>query len=331
MRLSLCMIVRDEAFFIEECLEQARPHVDEIVIVDTGSVDGTREIAERYADVLLDFEWIEDFSAARNTGLDAATGDWILVLDADERIAAEDYATLRDAMHTSEFDGFYLEQRDYNEVVLRSGRVAVDPDAEHSRGYSGYTTNRIMRLFRADSGIRYQSSIHEIVDGTLEPDRRGELPVAIHHYSSANPNRPRSERLQKYMRLMEQEVAKADDGRLLAIAGSTALYQLQDYSKAESYLRRAAELGYNSAVSLEGAAEAAYRAGETARAMDLFRSLYEQGHKTPSLCLNLANLSVRSGNKLGAVALLEECLQLGGMGTETDAVIRKNIEALSAS
>ena len=210
MRLSLCMIVRDEAFFIEECLEQARPHVDEIVIVDTGSVDGTREIAERFADMLLDFEWIEDFSAARNTGLDAATGDWILVLDADERIAAQDYAVVRDAMETSEFDGFYLEQRDYNEEVLRSGRVAVDPDAEHSRGYSGYTTNRIMRLFRADSGIRYQSSIHEIVDGTLEPDRRGELPVAIHHYSSANPNRPRSERLQKYMRLMEQEIAKGE-------------------------------------------------------------------------------------------------------------------------
>ena len=80
MRLSLCMIVKDEAFFIEECLAAAAPYVDEIVVVDTGSSDGTRDIAAGYADKLLDFVWIEDFSAARNAGLAAATGDWILVL-----------------------------------------------------------------------------------------------------------------------------------------------------------------------------------------------------------------------------------------------------------
>jgi glycosyltransferase involved in cell wall biosynthesis len=84
------MIVRDEAWILDECLAAARRGVDEIVVVDTGSVDDTRRIAGRYADRLLDFTWCEDFAAARNVSLAAAGGEWILVLDADERIAEAD-------------------------------------------------------------------------------------------------------------------------------------------------------------------------------------------------------------------------------------------------
>ncbi|WP_439107262.1 glycosyltransferase [Congregibacter sp.] len=329
MRLSLCMIVKDEAFFIEECLASAAPFVDEIVVVDTGSTDGTREIAERYADKVLDFEWIDDFSAARNTGLAAATGDWILVLDADERIAAEDFPKLREAMSRDEYDGFYLIQRNYSNEELQLKWIAISQPDQWSGDWKGYTENPILRLFRRNDVIRYQGNIHEIVDGTLAEATRGTLDVPLHHYIDANPERSRLDRASRYLVLMDRLLEERDDGRIFGIAGSTALYAVNDFAKASRYLQRAAELGYEPARSLEGAAEAAYRGGNFGVAQDIYRRLYKDGHRTPSLCLNLANLAVRSGDKPRGAALLEECLALGGMGPETDETIRRNIEFLA--
>jgi len=84
--LSLCMIVKNEAETLEKCLSLARPHVHEIVIVDTGSTDGTQEIAQRYADVYEEIEWPDSFSIARNYSFDLASGEFILILDGDEYI-----------------------------------------------------------------------------------------------------------------------------------------------------------------------------------------------------------------------------------------------------
>ena len=82
--LSLCMIVRDEIDCLDRCLASLRGTVDEVVIVDTGSTDGTLELARGRADRLAQLPWGDDFSAARNAALDLASGEWVLVLDADE-------------------------------------------------------------------------------------------------------------------------------------------------------------------------------------------------------------------------------------------------------
>lgn len=329
MTLSLCMIVRDEIFFIEECLEAALPYVDEVIVVDTGSKDGTREVAERLGTLVIDFEWIDDFSAARNVALDAATGDWVLVLDADEIIAPQDFLNIRSACDSSRADGYYLQQRNYTNDELQRGWSPVAADEPLAGDYKGYTTNPILRLFRRSRSIYYEGRIHEIVDQTINSDKREYLPVAIHHYAESNLGRPRQERVLRYLEMMDEELAERDDGRLFAIAGSSAMYFANDYLKAERYLSRAAELGYEPAISLEGAGEAAYRAGDIGRAQDIYRSLYSKGHRTPSLCLNLANLAVRSSDKPRAISLLQECLDLGGMGEATDNTIRANIRVLA--
>lgn len=328
MRLSLCMIVRDEAFFIEDCLAAARPLVDEIVVVDTGSKDGTRETALAIADQVIDFPWVEDFSAARNQGLAAAKGDWVLVLDADERIAPRDYAAMREAMHDERYDGFYLQNRSYSNAPDQRNWRPIGDDDPNARGYRGYSTHPIMKLFRSRDDIRYQGRVHEIIDGAIDADRRGELEVVIHHYGEANPGRPRKERALRYLAIMDEELAEREDGRLFAIAGSTAMYFAQDYAKAQRYLQRAAELGYDVAASREGVAEAAYRAGNIGPARDVYEQLYAAGQRSPALCLNLANLVVRAGERLRGSALLEECLRLGGIDEGTNELIRKNIEAL---
>ena len=82
--ISLCMIVKDEELTLERCLQCAKGFADEIVVADTGSMDRTKEIAEKYADVVCDFQWCADFAAARNFSFSKATKDYCMWLDADD-------------------------------------------------------------------------------------------------------------------------------------------------------------------------------------------------------------------------------------------------------
>jgi glycosyltransferase involved in cell wall biosynthesis len=101
--ISLCMIVKDEELMLPGCLESVKDWVDEMIVVDTGSTDKTKEIAQEAGAKVFDFEWINDFSAARNHAKEQATGDFILVLDADERLAPEDGAILREQIELLTF------------------------------------------------------------------------------------------------------------------------------------------------------------------------------------------------------------------------------------
>jgi len=86
--LSIGIIFKNEIRCLERCLKSFQPLREaipcEIVMADTGSIDGSRYVAERYADILFDFPWIDDFSAARNAVMDRCSGKWYLSIDADE-------------------------------------------------------------------------------------------------------------------------------------------------------------------------------------------------------------------------------------------------------
>ena len=82
--ISVCIIAKNEEKYIEECLRKLKPYGFEIVVADTGSTDATKELASRYADKVVDFTWINDFSAARNFCAKQASNNWILALDCDE-------------------------------------------------------------------------------------------------------------------------------------------------------------------------------------------------------------------------------------------------------
>ena len=90
--ISLCMIVKNEEDVLERCLDSVADLVDEIVIVDTGSTDSTREIAARYTDKIFDFPWRDDFAAARNESFAHASMDYCMWLDADDVLLEADRA-----------------------------------------------------------------------------------------------------------------------------------------------------------------------------------------------------------------------------------------------
>jgi glycosyltransferase involved in cell wall biosynthesis len=139
--LSAALIVRDEQRHLEGCLASIRELVDEIVVVDTGSHDRTREIARAGGARLLELDWSDDFSAARNFGLAHCAGRWILYIDADERARPLERQRL-----AAELD-------DPSQVALT---VRFRPRV-------GYTPYREYRLFRNDPRIRFRGRIHEKV------------------------------------------------------------------------------------------------------------------------------------------------------------------------
>ena len=93
--ISLCMIVKNEERILARCLDSVAELMDEIVIVDTGSTDRTKEIAARYTDKIYDFQWIHDFSAARNFAFSKASMEYIYSADADEVLSEENRERFR--------------------------------------------------------------------------------------------------------------------------------------------------------------------------------------------------------------------------------------------
>lgn len=154
MTISLCMIVKNEEAVLGRCLDSIDGIVDEIIIVDTGSVDHTKVIAKAYTDKIFDFEWNDDFAAARNYSFSKASMDYIMWLDADDIILQCEYVKLLQLKN--ELDGFM-------DVILMKYGIGVD---ENNRVTHSFFRERIIR-----NGSQYQwvGRVHEYlkVEGNL--------------------------------------------------------------------------------------------------------------------------------------------------------------------
>jgi glycosyltransferase involved in cell wall biosynthesis len=322
------MIVRNEAFFLRDCLRQAAPHVDEIIVVDTGSEDATRTIAREFTDKVYDYSWHDHFADARNFSLAQASGDWIIVLDADEVIAPEDWQTLRALINDTDNDAFFLTQYNYSVEPLHKNWVPLAAKTPYSRHYRGYRPNPIARLFRNRQDIRYQGRVHEIVDNTLPAGRFQQLDVPIHHHMDEDPAKMKAERQLNYLRIIEQDLENETDGRLWTAAGSICLYYADDLPRAIGYLQRAVALGYKADENRESIAEARYRLGELDQAYDDYLALHRSGHRTLNVLNNLANLAVKRGEQGFAADLLEEALEQGVSDSQVRMRLEHNIRYL---
>ncbi len=170
--LSLCMIVKNEQPNLVRCLSSVKAAVDEMIVVDTGSTDRTKELAAVFGAKVFDFDWDEDFSSARNFSLSKATGDWILVLDADETVSSRDHERIRDLIRKSPAGtgGYYLTTRNYVVEANTAGWVANDGSYRDEEAGTGWYPNRKVRLFRNDPRIRFSGAVHELVEAV---DARG--------------------------------------------------------------------------------------------------------------------------------------------------------------
>jgi tetratricopeptide (TPR) repeat protein len=159
--LSVCLIAKNEERHLARCLESVLGLADEIVLVDTGSTDGTVEIAQAYGARVFHFTWQDDFSLARNVSIAQAKGEWILAIDADETIAERDHAVIRSWLRRDDLHAVTSTQRHY----LASGTVVgwqPGPGGyEEGRAYPGFVDNECRRLFRNRPWLRFRNRVHE--------------------------------------------------------------------------------------------------------------------------------------------------------------------------
>jgi glycosyltransferase involved in cell wall biosynthesis len=148
MKLSLCMIVKNEEANLPRCLTSVRDAVDEIVILDTGSTDRTPEIAKEFGAKVHHFEWPNDFSIARNQSLKYVRGDWVLVLDADETLVKNIAPTLRQLIQEEQY------------LLINLVRQEI--------GASQSPYSLVSRLFRRHPGLYFSRPYHAMIDESVE-------------------------------------------------------------------------------------------------------------------------------------------------------------------
>lgn len=229
MTVSLCMIVKDEEEMLPRCLAAAAPAVDEIIVVDTGSSDRTIEIAESFGARVIEREWTGSFSEARNVALDAATSDWLLVLDADEVLVPEDVTQLRALLGQTWREAFYISEINYT--------------GELDDGTS--TTHSTLRLFRARPDYRYQGRLHEQIIDVLPvhlPERFATVPVRIEHFGYLGAVRDAKEKSRRNIELLQRQRDEGDVSAFMHFNLGSEYNALGDAAAALREFEQAAEL-----------------------------------------------------------------------------------------
>jgi glycosyltransferase involved in cell wall biosynthesis/Flp pilus assembly protein TadD len=226
-RVSLCLIVRNEEHNLPDCLDSVAGQFDEIIVVDTGSQDGTREVARSRGALVSEFPWVDDFAAARNACLERATGDFIFWLDADDRLDPGEGDKLRNLL-----------ARLPDEHVAYSMKCqCVTRDRTE-----GATVVDHIRLFRRRPDVRWEFRVHEQILGAIRRSGgrvlRGD--VTIRHVGYADTE-VRRRKLDRDLKLLERERTDRPDHPFVLFNLAMVLFEVQQTAEALPLIRRSLE------------------------------------------------------------------------------------------
>lgn len=223
--ISVCMIAKNEDHHIEECLKRLRPCRFEIIVVDTGSVDRTVEVAHKYADRVFHFAWCDDFSSARNFSIQQATNDWVLIIDCDEYLENVNLELLEEALSKNEAAVG---------MITRNNPYTV-------QGARSIMSERIGRLFNR-THCRYEGSVHEQVRTLLgkEPESF-RIPLTFYHEGYVSESDKRMRATRNLEMLLHELTAKSPTPYSYFQLGQNYI-SLNDMEKAARYYKKGLDL-----------------------------------------------------------------------------------------
>jgi tetratricopeptide (TPR) repeat protein len=291
MRLSICMIVRDEAADLPRCLASLAGVADELVVVDTGSLDATPDLAAAAGARVIRIAWPRDFAAARNVSLDAATGDWCVVIDADEELSPAMRAALRETIARVDEGVMGLTIRQRN--LSAPGELTAWEDLP------------LVRVFRRLPVIRYEGRIHEQITPSIVR-AGGEIGSAdlylLHHgYARATAQGGLS-RARRNLALIEDALRETPDDAYLWYQLGATQKALGDPAAGEALTR---------ALALDAQSKALSRETEAAARMKLAQLALARGDDRAAVDEARRCLARQPDNVTALQAMVVGCVSLG--------------------
>jgi tetratricopeptide (TPR) repeat protein len=310
--ISLCIIVRDEEEHIGHCLASVKEFVDEIIVVDTGCKDRTLLIAQDFGAQIFHHPWAGDFSQARNHSLAHANADWILVLDADEKLAKRDARHLRTLVQNDQVKGFRLIQRTY---LWSASFVCSIPNPggyEEGQGYSDCVDVHVIRLFRNDVQIRYQGRVHELVDPVFDSQKLPFLhsQIVVHHFGKVGNPEKLERKKQLCLELGRQKALEDAENPMAQFEMGVQLYELKEFQCCVPYFKNAYRLNQTFSLSLLYLAKAYHLRGDMEQANHYYRKCLELGSDNDRVLFDYANFERDQGHLKTALKLYQEVLCL---------------------
>lgn len=309
--ISLCMITKNEEEYLEQCLNSVKDIVDEIIIVDTGSTDRTKEITKKFNAKIYDFKWIDDFSAARNESLKHATKEWILILDADEFIEKKDLDKIKNIIgKADDFAGFALEQRSYINSFFE-GAKKNDSDFKLVKQYSLYIPHFLVRLFKNRLGFYFKHRVHELAEDSIKEKglKYQKSDIILHHFGSTKDEKMINDKTLQYSDMVLKQLEEEPDNPRYNYQAARMFLGRNDFSSALKYFEKTARLDPDYKLVFSEIAKIYLQMNDKNRAIEYFKKSMKFNPENPSPANNLA-VAYMSMEKFGkAKEILEEHLK----------------------
>lgn len=225
--VTVCIIAKNEERYIEECLKHLQKYGFEIIVTDTGSTDKTVEIAKKYADKVVEFEWINDFSAARNYCASFATNNWIIALDCDEYMMDMDLRLLR----------IYMQK-----CTRMTGTIRLKNLSLNSDGTQGYGTDDVIRMYNKNY-YYFKNAIHEQLVNK-DPSKEEDLlqcflmPCEVVHHGYALTREEMIVKQKRNLDMILKELEKTPDDSYLNFQAGQSFSIIGVYDEAVMHYER---------------------------------------------------------------------------------------------
>lgn len=312
--ISLGMIVKNEEKNLAACLASLKPVVDEMTIVDTGSTDRTVDIATAFGANVCTFAWNGNFSDARNFAINQSNGEWVLVMDADEVLAAQDYDAVRHSVREADSKkiAWSVLTRNYTARVNAQGWIPNDNVYPVEERADGWHPSWKVRLFPNQPGIRFSGEVHEMVENSLLAVGYviKKASFVVHHYGGLEESAEEvAEKRRRYFEIGMRKLEKNPNDKASLTELAVQAGEMGNFEEAIQLWDRLLEIVPNTVEALFNKGYALIGLQKYQEALAVSEKVLDLAPAHKEAAFNYGTCMLYAGNPAGSLQILEPILR----------------------